>query len=125
VSRWTVYVEGEREVRKSLQAAGLSVTNLTKVHRVVTKQALRDLKAASPIETGALRRSGKGRATSKVAEAKFSTPYVLKQEFRPHGKKSRRGSGWYYGPEAKRSHERWMDTYWRELTDMLDRAFGS
>lgn len=125
MSGWTVYVEGEREVRKSLRAAGESVRELSKVHRVVAKEAKADLRAAFPARTGRARASGKHYATATQARVVFRTPYIRKQEFRPHGKRSMNSSGWYFGPKAERTHNKWMETYWREFTAMMDRAFGS
>jgi len=119
-----VQVVGERELRRGLKDAGQSVTKLTRVHRVVVKQAKADLQAAAPVLTGRLRRSAKPKATSKAAEVRFATPYVVKQEYRPHGPDSRRADGWYFGPEFRRSKDTWTETYWREVGTMLDEAFG-
>lgn len=120
---WAIQVEGERDLRRALREAGKSVTHITRPHRSVVRLALKQEKAAAPVRSGRLRRSGKGRATSTKAEVRFSTPYVRKQEFRPHGPRSMRSSGWYFLPEAERRKEEWFETYWRELRAELDKAW--
>jgi len=124
VGRWTIYVEGEAEVRRSLKAVGESVRELTQVHRVVAKEAKADLRAAAPVLSGRLRGSAKHKATQRVAAVTLRKPYVRKQEYRPHGPKSMNPAGWYFGPAAKAKHRKWMETYWRELTKLMDRAFS-
>jgi hypothetical protein len=124
--RPAVEVEGLRELRRTLKAAGVSLQDLKDAHAQVAQLVVRVATPRVPVRTGALAASlrGTGQAGAAVVRAgRASVPYAGPIHW-----------GWpdrhikaqpFYWSAIADSREMWLGTYLAALEHIIDKIEGT
>ncbi|WP_165217242.1 HK97 gp10 family phage protein [Schaalia sp. ZJ1691] len=120
-----VQIEGARELRRQLKAAGDDLKDLSAAHRKAADIAARAARTAAPVKTGRLAGSirASGTKTAGIIRAgRKAIPYANPIEF-----------GWaargikahpFLTVSAKRTEPVWVPIYMQELEKTLDKVKG-
>lgn len=119
-------VQGARQLRASLKAAGLSVQDLKDAHAAVAEQVARDSAATVPRRTGRLAASVRpsGTQTAAIVRAgRKAVPYAGPIHW-GWPKRNIKAQPWL-ADTAARTQNTWEATYLAALEHIIDRIEGA